>query len=50
MNWLKSTKSFVLIISYEIVSGCNEGDIVITSVPTGTTLADGDKVKVVTSK
>ena len=35
---------------YEIVSGCNEGDIVITSVPTGTTLADGDKVKVVTSK
>ncbi len=35
---------------YEIVSGCSEGDIVITSVPTGTTLADGDKVKAVTSK
>lgn len=35
---------------YEIISGCSEGDIVITSVPTGTTLADGDKVKVVTSK
>lgn len=35
---------------YEIVSGCEEGDTVITTVPTGTTLADGDKVKVVTSK
>ena len=32
---------------YEIVSGCNEGDIVITSVPTGTTLADGDKVVII---
>ena len=31
---------------YEIVSGCEEGDTVITTVPTGTTLADGDKVKI----
>lgn len=35
---------------YEIVSGCEEGDTVITTVPTGTTLADGDKVKIVASK
>lgn len=35
---------------YEIVSGCEEGDTVITTVPTGTTLADGDKVKIVSSK
>lgn len=35
---------------YEIVSGCEEGDTVITTVPTGTTLADGDKVKIVAPK
>ena len=34
----------------EIVSGCEEGDTVITTVPTGATLADGDKVKIVASK
>lgn len=31
---------------YEIISGCDVGDMIITTVPTGTTLADGDKVKV----
>ena len=31
---------------YEILSGCEEGDMIITSVPTGTTLADGDKVSI----
>lgn len=31
---------------YEIISGCEVGDMIITTVPTGTTLADGDKVKV----
>lgn len=31
---------------YEIISGCEVGDMIVTTVPTGTTLADGDKVKV----
>lgn len=31
---------------YEILSGCDEGDVIITSVPTGITLADGDKVNI----
>ena len=31
---------------YEVISGCSEGDIIVTSSPTGVTLEDGQKVAV----
>lgn len=33
-------------INYEIISGCEEGDIVVTAVPMGITLTDGQKVAI----
>ncbi len=33
-------------LHYEILSGCSEGDIIVTSTPTGVTLTDGQKVDI----
>ncbi|MBQ2775061.1 MAG: biotin/lipoyl-binding protein [Clostridia bacterium] len=37
-------------LHYEILSGCSEGDIIVTSTPTGITLTDGQKVAIKESK
>lgn len=37
-------------LHYEVLSGCSEGDIIVTSTPTGITLTDGQKVDIKKSK
>ncbi len=37
-------------LHYEVLSGCEEGDIIVTSTPSGITLTDGQKVDIKKSK